>query len=211
MTTDTMPTDNACWAALDRCEAAFAGDDVHEQMAAIEAALDLWLDAGHITTEDIRTAMIGPAPGGQRSTLDEAMRVLIELDPELAGEQVDIALRKMDGAEGLDDAGWGALVVNAYVVARQDMGLDVRLTPEMREALVRASRSIETRTDLACLLLWRHAHKEWSPEQGDHAEAWSTAKGARRDARGILSLLGEPIDSTEAWYLQRQTTQDGDE
>lgn len=202
MTRAPMDTEDACWAAIDRCEAAFSGNDVHEQMAAIESALDVWLDAGLITTADIRTDML--------PHLDEVMRRMLELDPELAGEHADIAIRKMSGVDGMDDAGWDALVLSAYTAARDELGLAQVMTPEFRETLVRASRNIETRTDLACLLLWRHAHKAWSPEQGDHAEAWSTAKGARREAQGILELLGEPVERREGWYLQRGVSGDAE-
>jgi hypothetical protein len=196
MTADAEDTEDACWAAIDRCKAAFASDDVHEQMAAIEAALDTWLEAGVITTEDIRADML--------PHLDDVMRVMVELDPELACEHADIAIRKMSGVDGLDDAGWGALVLASYTAATDQLGISQVMTPELRETLVRASRSIETRADLACLLLHRQASGEFSPEQEDRAEAWSTSKGARREAQGILKLLGEPTNSDEAWYLQRQ-------
>lgn len=195
------PTEAACWAAIDRCDAAFAADDVNEQMAALGHSLDVWLAAGYITTADIRTGLLQTNDG--RSVLEDVMRCMVELDPELAGGQVDVAMTKMDGRDGLDDAGWGALMLNAYTLARDELGLDRLMTPELRASLVRLSRGIETRTDLACLLLHRHAHKPFSPAQGDHAEAWSTAKGARCAAQDILELLGEPIERREGWHLQR--------
>jgi hypothetical protein len=202
-TTD-MTTDDASWAALDRLNAALSGDDPHEQVAAIENALDAWLASGDITTDDIRVAMLRPVQGLYVSHLDAAMRCMVELDPELAGEHADVAITKMDGRDGLSDAGWAALVLNAYRDAREALGLDQLMTAELRETLVRISRGIEARTDLACLLLYRHAHKSFSPAQGDHAEAWGTCKGARREAQDILELLGEPVDRSVLWYLQRR-------
>lgn len=203
------PTEAECWAAIDRCDAALAGGDMNEKLAAIGYGLDTWLAAGYITTADIRAGLLETCNG--RSVLDDVMLCLIGLDPELAGGHVDVAMTKMDGRDGLDDAGWGALVLNAYSVARDHLGLDRMLTPELRESLVRLSRGIETRTDLACLLLHRHAHKQFSPAQADHAEAWSTSKGARLAAQDILELLGEPIERREGWHLQRGLPHRGDE
>lgn len=192
---NAVPTEDECWAAMDRCNAAFAGDDVDENIAAISHAWDTWLAAGIITTTDIRAAML--------PHLREIMGRVIELDPELADAQATMAVDRMDARNGIADAGWAALVLDAYSCARQDLGLDVIMTPELRETLVRLSRGIETRTDLACVLLHRHAHMSFSPAQADHAEAWSTSKGARREAQDILQLLGEPVERREGWHLQR--------
>jgi hypothetical protein len=196
MTAAIIPTEDECWAALDRYTAAIAGDDVDEQLAAIGNALDTWLAAGHISVDDIRAGLL---PG-----LRDVMARMIELDPELADAQATMAVDRMDARNGISEAGWAALVLDAYQNARQDLGLDLLLTPELRDSLVRLSRGIETRTDLACLLLHRHAHQRFTPAQADHAEAWSTSKGARREAQSILELLGEPIERREGWYLQRQ-------
>lgn len=189
------PTEDACWAAHDRIEAAFAGSDVDEQLAAIGHAWDTWLAAGLITTDDIRAAGL--------PHLRDAMAVLIEHDPELADAQASMAVDRMDARNGIADAGWAALVLDAYSCARQDLGLDLLMTTELRDSLARLSRGIEVRTDLACLLLHRHAHKPFSPAQADASEAWSTSKGARREAQDILELLGEPIERREGWYLKR--------
>lgn len=191
-----VPTEDECWAAHDRIEAAFAGTDVDEQLAAIGHVWDTWLAAGIISIDDIRAAAL--------PHLREVMVVVIELDPELADAQASMAVDRMDARNGIGDAGWAALVLDAYSCARQDLGLDLLMTPELRDSLVRLSRGIETRTDLSCLLLHRPAHKPFSPAQGDHAEAWSTSKGARREAQDILELLGEPIERREGWYLKRR-------
>ena len=196
------PTEDECWAAHDRIEAAFAGSDVDEQLAAIGHAWDTWLAAGLITTDDIRAAGL--------PHLRDAMAVLIEHDPELADEHASIAVDRMDARNGIADAGWAALVLDAYSCARQDLGLDVVMTPELRDSLVRLSRGIEVRTDLACLLLHRHAQQPFSAAQADAAEAWSTSKGARREAQDILELLGEPVDTREGWYLKRRSQGGGE-
>lgn len=197
------PTEAACWAAHDRIEAAFAGSDVDEQLAAIGHAWDTWLAAGLITTDQIRAAGL--------PHLRDAFAVLIEHDPELAEAQVEIACERMDAERyGLAEAGWAGLVLHSFTYARQDLGLDLVLTPEFKASLVRLSRGIETRTDLACIVLHRHAHKPFSPAQADAAEAWSTSKGARREAQDILELLGEPVDTREGWYLKRRSQGGGE-
>lgn len=107
----------ACWAAYDRVEAALAGTDVDEQLAAIGHAWDTWLAAGIITLDDIRAPML--------PHLREIMARVIELDPELADAHADIAVDRMDARNGIADAGWAALVLDAYTNAHQDLGLQV--------------------------------------------------------------------------------------
>ena len=186
----------AGWAALDALQAAGESGDPMAKVKAACALLDWQMDAGLLTREELRMEML--------PHLRDMMGVMTELDPKLADGQADIAIMKMDGRDGLDDAGWAALMLDAYQNARQDLGLDRVITPELRATLVRLSRTIEVRTDLACQLLHRHAHKPFSPAQGDHAEAWSTCKGALRDAQDILWLLDERVDAYEYGYLQRR-------
>ncbi|MGY3038529.1 dienelactone hydrolase [Rhodanobacter sp. TND4EL1] len=201
---NAAPTEDACWAAHDRIEAAFAGSDVDEQLAAIVHAWDTWLAAGIISIDDIRTPML--------PHLRDAFAVLIEHDPELAEAQVEIACERMDAERyGLAEAGWAGLVLHSFTYARQDLGLDLVLTPEFKASLARLARGIETRADLACIVLHRHAMQSFSAAQADAAEAWSTSKGARREAQDILELLGEPVDTREGWYLQRRLSQGGGE
>ncbi|QNK00981.1 hypothetical protein [Dyella telluris] len=205
MTPDTVELtaeqEETAWRLMDDVSSAQASGDVSAQLAAIGAFFDWQMEVGLMTTEDFRMWSL--------PHLREVMRAMVELDPALADAQADIAVNKLDGRDGIADAGWAALVLDAYTNARQDLGLDTLMTPELRASLVRLSRNIEVRTDLACQLLHRHAHKPFSPAQADHAEVWSTCKGARREAQDILQLLAAPIEEREGWYLQRSMPHEG--
>ncbi|QNK00730.1 hypothetical protein [Dyella telluris] len=191
------------WRLMDAVDAAQESGDVDVLLLAIGAFFDWQIEVGLLTADDFRKWTL--------PHLRDVMRVMVELDHELADSQAEIAVGKMDGRDGMADAGWAALVLDAYTNARQDLGLDTLMTPELRASFTRLARNIETRTDLACQLLHRHAHKPFSPAQGDHAEAWSTCKGARREAQDILELLDAPIEEREGWYLQRHLPQGGND
>ncbi|WP_201312895.1 hypothetical protein [Dyella sp. EPa41] len=199
--TFTQEQEDEAWRLMDAVDAAQESGDVDVLLLAIGAFFDWQIEVGLLTTDDFRQWTL--------PHLRDVMRRMVELDPALADAQADIAVDKMDGRDGMADAGWAALVLDAYTSARQDLGLDALMTPELRASLVRLSRGIETRTDLACQLLHRHAHKPFSPAQGDHSEAWNTCKGARREAQDILELLDAPIDEREGWYLQRSLPHGG--
>lgn len=194
------------WPLYDAVQEAQVSGDTSAILETTIAFLDWQLANGLLTTNDIRAYLLETDEHGVPH-VNVLMQRLIELDPELADGQASIAVDWMDGRHGVSEAGWAAIMLNAYTWAREELGLDRRLTPEFRDSLVRKARSIETRADLACQLLHRHAHKRFSPAQGDHAEAWSTSKGARREAQDILELLDAPVERREGWYLQRSLPQ----
>ena len=65
-----------------------------------------------------------------------------------------------------------------------------------RTLFIRNLRSIETRSDLACLLLHAHAFApEYarSPDRHNAQEAWSAARGAWSRARELLKKMRQPV------------------
>jgi len=88
-----------------------------------------------VSTERVRAHLIAPRVGRQ-PILVEAFQVLLEHDRATADAYLAEAVDATDGRHGVGMAGWAALVVNAYSVACDELGL-----PQPTDVPIQAARN----------------------------------------------------------------------
>lgn len=182
--------EDAGWALIDAMEAAKASGDAFSEIDAITAFLDWQMSVGLLTREEWR-AMCAPF----------LLDVIAAADDTPQGRAVleDVRTHAMEALNGTDyaeRAGAALFIVSMDAVQspRQHDAEAVRHSVEKVE-WINSLRSIETRTNLACLLLWPHAFDcdDTSPRKYDIQEAHRAAVASMRKARGLLERMGEPV------------------
>lgn len=186
------------WPLYDAVEAAKASGDTHAELAAIGDFLDWQFSVGLMTRERWRE-LSAPFLLDAIARADEmpAGRELLERIRSDAGEL-------LNSDDYRERAGAALFIVTKDAVQGPRMRSEARTREQCAKAdWTDALRSIETRTDLACLLLWTHAYGDAAdadnsvPRVEDAREAWRAARAARSKAQGLLENMGQSVDRRE--------------
>lgn len=212
----TPEQEDALWAALDAVDAADAAGDVHAYIDAAGVLLEMQLALGIVTREQLR-AMSAPY-------LLDAIGVA-DKTPEgraLLQKLRDDGMELLNGDDYAERAGAALLVLSIDGVQGPRLA-QVRAKKKAGRALVDKAdwvdglRSIETRTDLACMLLWQHAYGDAAdadnnmPRVEDARESWRAARAARGEAQGMLEYMGQRVDRGDGKTYLSMRKPGGDE
>lgn len=182
----TAPTDRELEELYEMLERAVQSRDVELICKSLDRAREL----GVFTLDDFRALQIAPQPGAH-SHLVQAMTRLMELDPQAADGQCDIAVDRMDGRYGVAEAGWAALVVNAYLMAQDELDGPQTGAADKLRGLKAAHTSIRDIAAFCFMLLHQHAfspeaQRHKSPDRADFQEVSIGLRKIFRKAGGTL-------------------------
>lgn len=186
------------WALMGLVDATAKSGNRDAELVAICAAMDWQFSVGLLTRERWREL-----------TKPRLLDVIARAD-ELPEGRAMLERIRTDAGELLNSDDYGESAGAALFVVTKDAVQGPRRHAERRARdaagkadWVDALRSIETRTDLACLLLWTHAYGDAAdadnsvPRVEDAREAWRGARAARRKVQGMLESMGHAVDRGE--------------
>lgn len=179
------------WALWDALQAAEASGDPSLVIEATALFLDWQLAVGLLTRERFRQ-MAAP----------HLLDVITRADEMPEGRKLlqkirDASLDAVNGDDYAERAAGALFIMCVDGVQNPRRAKTRRKKPNTDRALfIRNLRSIETRSDLACLLLHTYAFApEYlrSPDRHNAQEAWSAARGSWNRARELLKKMRQPV------------------
>lgn len=200
----TPEQEEAGFALMANLDAASASNDEHAYLNAVGAFLDWQMSVGLLTREQWRR-MVAP------KLLDVLKR--IDEIPEARSflQRIrDEALEALNGEDYAERAA-AALYITTLDAVQAPRLHNARRANEQRERAgwVERLRSMETRGELGCLLLWRHAwgdavDERNTPRTEDIREAWTAARAAKRLSQEMLDKMGEPVRREGLHHTRRK-------
>lgn len=185
--------EDECWAILDAITAAEARGDMAASEAAHLALLDFQLRHGLLSRDELRR-MLAP----------NLLQLIRRADETPEGRELlqqirDDALESLNGDDYAESTAAALFImsVDAVQAPRLHEARRARALRERTEWVDRL-RSVETRTELACLQLWRHAWGDAVDERNvprteDIREAWTAVRAAKRRVQEMLGRMGQPV------------------